>query len=69
MKKPKVGILAHRPLSNKLPPLSAKEENEIAKDLVLMDILAYSAEEIKDLIQRQIVSFKDVEEVLSPSNA
>ncbi len=67
--KAKKGLLAHRPSNQKLNPPTAKEELEIAKDLVMMDLSLYSPSEIADLIRRQIVSLTEVEDALTPSNA
>lgn len=49
-------------------PLNPKEEKEIMKDILLSNITLYSPKEIAQAIKEGIVSYEEVEEVLTPSN-
>lgn len=49
-------------------PLNPKEEKEIMKDILLSNITLYSPKEIAQAIKEGIVSYEEVEEILTPSN-
>ena len=51
-----------------IKPLSPKEEKEIMKDILLSNITLYSPKEIAQAIKEEIVSYEEVEEVLTTSN-
>lgn len=60
--------LSHKPLLEDKKELSPKEEREIMKDMILSNITLYSAVEISHAIKEGIVSYQEVEDVLTPSN-
>ena len=58
--------LSHQPLPSQ-PKASYKEELEMARDLVLGDILLYTPTEIAEMIGSGLIKKSDVEDLCAPS--
>lgn len=53
--------LSHQPLPSTSKAATYKEELEMAKDLVLVDILAYDPKEMADFVRSGLISMDDIE--------
>lgn len=60
-------LYAVKKVKEVLPPLSPREEREIARDLILMDVSLYSKEELKDFVKAEILTLEDLSDAMSVS--